>query len=70
MQNFNALFQELRQSIIDKIRISVDDCLDCIVSIYQRAAECMKPKQKHNSNKHEPWWDNQCEQIKKKTTKI
>ena len=59
MQNFNALFQEF------KIRISVDDCLDCIVSIYQQAAECMKPKQKHNSNKHEPWRDNQCEQIKK-----
>ena len=54
MQNFNVLFQEFRQSIIDKIRISVDDCLDYIsfrpiVSIYQSAAECMKPKQKHNS---------------------
>ena len=54
MQNFNVLFQEFRQSIIDKIRISVDDCLDyisftLIVSIYQSAAECMKPKQKHNS---------------------
>ena len=50
-------------SIIDKITISVDECVESIVSLYHRAAECMKAINKHIPKKQEPWWDNQCEQF-------
>ena len=55
----------MREGIIDKIRTSVDDCVKSIVYMYQNAAGCMKIRSKTVKRKQEPWWDNQCEQIKK-----
>ena len=60
----------MKETIIINLEASIDDCVQSIVEIYHKAAECMKAKsQKHKAVKQEPWWDNECEKLKKEKYK-
>ena len=57
-KNFSTLLESMRESILIKLDISIDDCVQSIVKMYHKAAECMKSKpSKTNVAKQEPWWD-------------
>ena len=61
----------MKETIIINLEASIDDCAQSIDEIYHKAAECMKAKlkKKHKADKQEPWWDNECEKIKKEKYK-
>ena len=64
--NFNILFETMKESILNKLDVSINDCVQLIVEMYHKAAECMKEKNgMPNFAKQEPWWDNECEPLKK-----
>ena len=39
--NFNILFETMKESILN---VSINDCVQSIVEMYHKAAECMKTK--------------------------
>ena len=60
----------MKESILIKLDISIDDCVQSIVEMYHKAAECMKSKpSKTNVAKQEPWWDSECDNLKKEKFK-
>ena len=64
--NFNILFETMKESILNKLDVSINDCVQSIVEMYHKAAECMKIKGgMPNYAKQEPWCDRECEQLKK-----
>lgn len=66
LDNFSTVFRNMRQEIVDKITTSINDCVQSIVCLYQTAADCMKTRNRMTSKcKQEPWWDSECEEIKK-----
>ena len=45
---------------------NLSETLDIIISMYHRAAESMKVKRRRNNIKrNEPWWDTECDRLKK-----
>ncbi|MEW8544973.1 MAG: reverse transcriptase family protein [Candidatus Thiodiazotropha sp.] len=71
LQRFIALYQTMMDRILEKINVNIDEGVELIVSLYQTAAECMKQK-KWNKVEivQEPWWDRQCDQVKKEKFKL
>ena len=68
--NFSTFFESMRESILIKLDISIDECVQSIVEMYHKAAECMKSKpSKTNVAKQEPWWDGECDKLKKEKFK-
>ena len=67
-ERFLVIYNDLRDSIFEMINNNINECVQTIVKVYQTAAECMRIKGSNkNSNKilKEPWWDHQCEYLKK-----
>ena len=61
--NFNILFETMIESILNKLDVSINDCAQSIVEMYQPTAECMNIKDGMPTfAKQEPWWDSECEQ--------
>ena len=72
LERFNVIYNDLRDVIFDWIQNNINDCVQTIVKLYQTAAECMRIKGRNkSSNKQlkEPWWDQQCENLKKEKYK-
>ena len=56
--NFNILFETMKESILNKLDVSINDCVQSIVEMNNKAAECLKIKDgMPNFAKQEPWWD-------------
>ena len=69
--NFNILFETMKESILNKQNVSINDCVQSIDEMYHKAAECMKTKDgMPNFAKQEPWWNSECEQLKKTNLKL
>ena len=63
-----VIYNDLRDSFFEMINNNINACVQTIVKVYQTAAECMRIKGSNKtSNKilKEPWWDHQCEYLKK-----
>ena len=68
----NSLYDNFKEVILNKLDININDCVQSIVELYQKAGECMKLKSgnsKSNSRKQEPLWDSQCDILKKEKYK-
>ena len=66
INNFNILFETMKEFILNKLDVSINDCVQSIVEMYHKAADCMKVKNgMPNFAKQEPWWDSECERLKK-----
>ena len=64
--SFNILFETMKESILKKLDVIINDCVQSIVKMYHKAAECMKIKDgMPNFAKQEPWWDSECEHLKR-----
>ena len=42
--NFNILFETMKESILNKLDVSINDCVQSIVEMYHKAADCMLVK--------------------------
>ena len=42
--NFNILFETMKESILNKPDVIINDCVQSIVEMYHKAAECRKIK--------------------------
>lgn len=66
LADFRRTFTEIRSRLLVAIGQNIEDALDMIVGMYQKAAACMKVKGLGNKKKaHEPWWDIECQTVKK-----
>ena len=68
LERFYTIYNDIKDSTFQMINIDINGCVQLIVKMYQNAAECMRVKTGKtysNAKVKEPWWDKQCESLKK-----
>ena len=71
MSNFTSVYEVMQEAILNKLTISIDDYVQSIVEMYQKACECMQIKGSMSDfAKQEPWWDSECDRLKKKNSRL
>ena len=67
LTKFRQQFDLIKDKIGSNIDISCQDSLKLIVNLYQTTSNCMRIRTHDYSNIREnnPWWDTQCENVKR-----
>ena len=60
----------MQESMLSKLNINIDDCVQSVVEMYRKAGEWMQIiGSKSDFAKQEPCWDSECDRLKKEKFK-